>query len=128
MSGIEIDAHEVRELDADLRGAPFRVQYNAEKYMRTAARMVEREVKRDARGHRYLPHFPRAVGHDILGPLEAEIGFATGGQGSLAHIIVGGSVNNAPVYDFMAGPRRALPRIVRGFADVAEDSVFGGRE
>lgn len=127
MGRIDIDGHEVRELVADLSGAPLRVQLNSRKALKSAARDVEREMKVDARGHRYLSKFARQIGSDVLGD-EAIIGFAYRGQGKLAHIIVDGSVNNAPVYDLMTGPRRALPKVLRTFADAAEDSVFGGRE
>ena len=63
----------------------------------------------------------------MLSPLMVEVGLGPdGNQGSLAHIIVYGSVNNGPVYDHMSGPRRAMPRIVRAMGAMAEDAVLGG--
>lgn len=122
-----LDDTELRQLEADLRGAPLRVRRNASSVVRRGARMIDREMRKDARGHRHLAHLEDAVSHEMIGPLSAEIGLGPkrGTQGSLAHIIVYGSVNNAPVYDHTAGPRRALPGIAQLFADAAEDSVLG---
>lgn len=126
---IEFDDSELRRLEVDISEAPGRLQRNFGPTMKRGARLVEREMKRDASGHRYLPHLADATSHDVLGPWEAEIGLGPdGGQGSLAHIIVYGSVNNDPVYDHTAGLRRAEPRIVKMFADTAEESVLGDDE
>jgi hypothetical protein len=91
--------------------------------------MVDKGMKRDARGHRYLPRLPRSVSHEFLDYWTQEIGLSPipGTQGRLAHIIVYGSVNNAPVYDHTAGLRRPNPdpRDVRG---TAEDATLGSKE
>jgi hypothetical protein len=121
------DDHELRNLEHDLSGAPGRMQRNAVKVLARGGRLINREMKKDARGHRRLPHLPDAVSNEFTGLLEQEIGLSPGGQGSLAHIIAYGSVNNAPVYDHTAGLRRAEPRIVEWFADAAEESVLGKR-
>ena len=126
MAWLEIDAREVRQLEADLSGAPLRVQFAASRSTRKGARLVDVEMQRDARGHRYLPNLPNAVSHEMIDPLTAEIGLGPDGdQGSLAHIIVYGSVNNSPVYDHTAGIRRAMPAILDMYADAGEDSVLG---
>lgn len=63
---------------------------------------------------------------DGLG-LHYEVGFDKHDQGNLANIIVFGSVNNAPVYDFTAALRGETPRIVHRLANDAENAVFGVR-
>ena len=63
----------------------------------------------------------------MIGPLAAEIGIEKKGAGKLAHIIVFGSANNAPVYDHTAALRRSIPAIEKVLADAAEGSVFGTR-
>lgn len=126
---IEADATQVRQLEADLSRAPFRVQWNASKATRNSARIVDAAMQVDASGHRYLPKLPAAVSHEMLGPLLAEIGLGPdGGQGSIAHIIVYGSVNNAPVYDHTAGLRRSMPAILEMYANAGEESVLGGTD
>lgn len=131
----EVDATELRQLAADLSGAPLRVQWNADKAVRRGARLIDREMRRDARGHQgnwfgipgteFNTPLENHVSHEMVGPLEAEIGIESKGAGKLAHIIVYGSVNNAPVYDHTAGPRRAMPRIEQIMAEAAEESVLG---
>lgn len=129
-ASIHIDDSELRNLYVDLRGAPLRVQNNTRETLVRSARAVNDEMREDARGHRYLKHLPRAVSYQLIDRYTAEIGLGPqrGTQGSLAHIIVYGSVNNAPVYDHTAGLRRAEPRILEWFADEAEDSVLGGEK
>lgn len=124
-----IDDDELRTLELDLRRAPLRIQFGMTEALATrAAPIVEREMRRDASGHRYLRHLPRSVSSDMISPSTLEVGLGPkrGTQGSIAHIIVYGSVNNAPVYDHMAGPRRAMPRVEKAMADQAEDDVLGG--
>ena len=125
---IHLDDSELRNLEVDLRGAPYRLQRNALHATRKGARLIEKAMKVDAAGHRYLRHLPRAVSYDVYTPYDAEIGLGPkrGTQGSLAHIIAYGSVNNAPVYDHTAGPRRVEPQVVEHYADAAEESVLGG--
>lgn len=115
------------ELEADLAGAPGRVQRGATRVLSgPVRRRLERIQKEDATGHRQLKHLPDAIGSDMIGPLELEVGFDKEGQGELANIIVFGSVNNSPVYDFRARQHAAIPAILDDFADMAEDAVFGG--
>jgi hypothetical protein len=91
--------------------------------------MVDKEMRRDARGHRYLPRLPRSVSHEFLDYWTQEIGLSPipGTQGRLAHIIVYGSVNNPPVYDHTAALRRETPAILEMFADEAEEDTLGSR-
>ena len=117
------------ELEADLSRAPGRVQRGATRVLSgPVRRRLTRIQKEDATGHRQLQHLPGAVGSDMISPLEVEVGFNKEGQGELANIIVFGSVNNAPVYDFRARQRAAIPAILDDLADMAEDSVYGGAE
>lgn len=127
-----IEADELRKLELDLRGAPARVKWGAASLLATrVAPIMEEAMRDDAKGHRYLPKLPDAVSSEMLDQNTLEVGLEAAGkrhQGSIAHIIVYGSVNNQPVYDHMAGPRRKLPRVERMFADMAEDAVLGDDE
>lgn len=121
-----IDGDQLNELEADLRGAPARIQVDTREGVKRAAKRIAKEMRVDASGHRYLADLPRAVSYTAFFN-EAEIGLGPrrGTQGSLAHIIAYGSVNNAPVYDYTAGLRRAEPKILEDFADDAESDVLG---
>lgn len=130
MSRIEFDTSEVKRLAVDLSQAPGRIQRKAPKVMHRAAIDVKKAMRVDASGHRYLHQFAREVNYDRLDALGLayEVGFDKSGQGNLANIIVFGSINNAPVYDFTAALRRETPNIVRHLANAGEDSVLGGAE
>jgi hypothetical protein len=125
---IHIDDAQLRTLEVDLAGAPGRMQQNAPNVLRTkVGPRLQTEMKRDARNHRYLPHLPSAVTWEMRGEWTVEAGLGPdGNQGSLAHIIAYGSVNNAPVYDHTAALRRVTPFALKWLADVAEDAVLGG--
>lgn len=127
-ASIHIYGEQVENLYLDLRDARFRIQWGAEKTLRQSAKVVNAAMREDASGHRYLPGLPRAVSDNMIGKYEAEIGLSPGGQGSLAHIIAYGSVNNAPVYDYTAGLRRSEPIIDELFSGMAEDAVLGGNK
>jgi hypothetical protein len=134
---IHIDDSELHRLELDLRKAPLRIQFGVAKALATrAAPIVERAMRRDARGHmgnwfgipgtEYVTPLDKHVSSEMLTSDTLEVGIEKKGAGKLAHIIVFGSVNNAPVYDHMSGPRRAMPRVVSAMADQAEDDVLGG--
>lgn len=126
---VHISSPDLKTLDVDLSGAPLRSQWNLKENMKKAARLVSNGMREDASGHRYLKHLPTAVSWETKeGGYAAEIGLGPkkGTQGSLAHIIAYGSVNNAPVYDHTSALRRSTPAIERMFADGAEDAVLGG--
>jgi|GEM_PF-5750203 len=125
---VSIDTREVRALTVDLTRAPGRLQRGAPKVMRSIAVSLERAMKRDALGHRYLPKFSPEITkerRDALG-LAWSIGFEREGQGELAHIIVFGSVNNAPVYNFHGPLHRQRPKIAHKLGVEAENAVLGG--
>jgi hypothetical protein len=123
-----MDDHELRELEADLRKAPLRAQLGAARAIGESAEIVHTRMKRAARGHRQLPKFARSVTWEMRGPFSAEVGHETtrGTQGRLAHILLYGSVNNAPIYDYRTALYRSIPQIERKFADMGEDAVLGG--
>lgn len=135
MNSIRFNGDELHQLQLDLSGAPLRVQTNASSAVRRAAGIIDKQMTVDATGHQgnvfgkvgteYDTPLQDHVSHEMLSPLRAEIGIEYKGAGKLAHIIAFGSANNAPVYDHMAGPRRALPSVEKVIADAAEDSVFG---
>ncbi len=132
---IHIEDRELQTLAADMAKAPLRVQFNASAATRRGAELIDEQMTIDARGHQgnwfgipgtsFSTPMEKHVSHEMLAPLLAEIGIEYEGAGKLAHIIVYGSVNNGPVYDHMAGPRRAMPAVERLMADAAEESVFG---
>lgn len=134
-----IEADELRQLAIDISGAPARMQLGSRRILDTrVGPMVAREMRADATGHmgnyfgkpgtEYLTPLEDHVSHEMVTPDVLEVGIEYKGAGKLAHIIVFGSANNQPVYDHMAGPRRAMPRVERLFADLAEDSVLGEDE
>lgn len=127
-----IDDSELRTLELDISKAPGRIQRNASDVLRKAGRLIDKGMRADASGHRFLPNLQNSVSHELLDPWTVEIGLGPTGkakdQGSLAHIIAHGSVNNAPVYDHTAALRRSTPAVVKMFADAAEDSVLGGEK
>jgi hypothetical protein len=77
--------------------------------------------------HRHLPKFARALTKQKVDDLHYVVGFNVGPrlQGSLAQIIVFGSVNNAPVYNFYGPITRRAPYFLEHLAKIAEDAVFG---
>ena len=124
--GYSIDAHEVKELAVSLADAPARLRGRIDDAFADEARALEREMKADATGHRYLPKFARELTTDKVGALGYDIGFEKRGQGNLANIIVFGSINNGPVYEFY-GPllRRAEPFVER-LSDMVVRDIFWG--
>lgn len=133
MSGtvmIHLDDREVAQLAIDLEEAPKRIQFASKSAMRKSADLVKFRMKADARGHRYLPRFPHAVTSTVYDAYNAEIGFETtpGTQGRLAHIILYGSVNNLPVYDYTWALRRSERDIEEFFGIEAEGAVLGNRD
>jgi hypothetical protein len=129
-SGFEIDDSELRTLQIDLSEGPARMQLGGHKVLGRAGDLVNRGMKRDARGHRYLPRLPRSVSNEFLDYWTQEIGLSPipGTQGRLAHIIVYGSINNPPVYDHTAALRRETPAILDMFAGEAEDDTLGSKQ
>ncbi len=136
MGHMEIEQREVKELLVDLSEAPGRMQRKARQGVREGARVINREMRIDATGHKgnwfgkpgtsYVVPLPQHVSNEMIGLLEAEIGIESKGAGKLAHLLAFGSVKNAPAYDYTAGPRRAMPEVERILADQAEESVLGG--
>lgn len=132
--GYSIDAHEVKELAVALGDAPARLRGRINDAFADEARALEREMKADATGHRYLPAFtkkggpgfPTTMTSEKVGDLAYDIGFDKEGQGNLANIIVFGSINNGPVYEFY-GPllRRAEPFVER-LSDMVVRDIFWG--
>lgn len=123
---VHIDHHEVTELVADFTSAPERLAHNLGEVFKNEANALQRDMRRAAEGHRYLPEFAIRVTTQKNDELDYEIGFNKVRQGNLANIIVFGSVNNAPVYDFYGPLTRRAPYFVEHIGRIAEDSVFSG--
>jgi len=138
MTTFKFDTKELKQLTIDLSGAPVRVQTAASKAVRNGAKIVDANMVVDATGHagNYFGRPGTAfdtgledhVSHEMVTPLLAEIGIEYKGAGKLAHIIVYGSSNNAPVYDHGKALWRAIPAIEKLVADAGEGSVLGGRK
>lgn len=126
MTYISVDASEVHELTIELETAPQRLRDNCDEVFKNEASALNGDMKRDAMGHRHLPKFAQRLSAEKIGPLHHVVGFNVGGQGSLAQIIVFGSVNNGPVYNFYGPLIRRTPYFVEHLARIAEDSVFSG--
>lgn len=118
-----IDTHELDIATARLRAVGERLRDEADDELDAGARRIQSGMKVDATGHRYLPKFPRHVGRSRISKLHWEIGFNRVGQGNLADIIVGGSINNAPVYPWLGPFEREIPVLEQRLADRAEKLV-----
>lgn len=118
-----VDTHELDLATARLRQSGGSVVDAVSDELGASARRIQAGMKVDATGHRYLPKFPRHVGRTKLSKLHWEIGFNRVGQGNLADIIVGGSINNAPVYPWLGPFEREVPVLEQRIADVAQDVV-----
>lgn len=136
MVSYHFDDGDLKRLEIDLAGAPGRIQRAAPATLRAqVGPRLAREMRRDARGHMgnwfgkpgtsFPTPLPQHVSFEMLDAWELEAGIEKKGAGKLAHIIVFGSVNNAPVYDHTAALRRTTPFALNALADVAEDSVLG---
>lgn len=126
---LEIEDEELEELELDLREAPLRMQLGSRKVMKRAAELVDKGMVHDARGHRFLPRFPRNISHDSS-DYDAEIGFdrSRGLQGSLVWIILNGSIHNGPIWDYSAALRRSTPEILDMYGQAAEDATLGVKD
>lgn len=134
-SRVHIDDSELRNLQVDISGAPIRAQLGASKVVRRGAKIIDKGMTDDAKNHtgnyfgivgtEFDTKLNKHVSHEMIDPLEAEIGIEQKGSGRLAHIIVFGSVNNAPVYDHTAALRRNTPAILQMFADELETAALG---
>lgn len=124
---LHIDTSELKVLAADFSDGPGRVQRGAPATLARSARRVQAGMKADATGHNYLDDLPGTVGKTRLGFLEWEVGFDKRGQGNLANIITGGSVNSAPVFSHTAALRRDEPLLERDVADQIEGWALPSR-
>lgn len=118
-----IDSRNLAAARAQLATVGTRYRDAAGDIMADGARTIQAGMKVDATGHRHLKDLPGTVGRSRLSTLHWEIGFNRRGQGNLAHIIVFGSVNNAPVYDDTGPLHRWVPQGERRLADKAEQLV-----
>lgn len=120
----KIDSSEVNSLTISLEHAPKRVVDNVGQVFANEADALNRDMRRDASGHRYLPKFARTITAQKVSELHHVIGFNKVGQGQLANIIMFGSVNNAPVYNFYGPLIRRTPAFLEHLGRVSEDSIF----
>jgi hypothetical protein len=96
---------EVDGLDAVVSGfdqAPRRVSDEVYKVTEVAANKIKNDLRNEAQGVTYAPHFPRSITYDMhtglmSGTTEAEIGPYEGGpQWGLGNILYFGTSNNSP--------------------------------
>lgn len=130
-----IEDEELARLEIDLAAAPGRIQRRAPKVLRDKiGPRLDREMVIDATGHignwfgiagtQYVTPTP-PISHEMIGTWEVEAGVDKRGTGKLWHIIVFGSVKNAPVYDHTAALRRTLPFALEALGVATEESVLG---
>ncbi|MCB9377020.1 MAG: hypothetical protein H6515_14290 [Microthrixaceae bacterium] len=118
-----VDTHQLQAARARLAHAPAAYSDAAADVIASGARHIQTGMKTDATGHRYLPKFAGTIGRSRLTKLSWEVGFNRRGQGLLANIIVGGSINNAPVYPWLGPLEREIPLLEQRLADQAEQTV-----
>ena len=135
--GVHIDDSELGDLQVDLSRAPIRVQRNANATLRRAAALVDEGMKKDFSGHvgswfhrsnrhKKAARVERFVSHEMVSPLEAEIGVEHRKAGKLALVLARPVIRNpVPTVDETAALRRSTPAIVEMFGDVVEDSPLG---
>ena len=121
---IYIDASEVNALSVGLAQAPQRMKDAAKDAFASEADGLHSAMRRGAINHRYLPKFARELVKDKVTDLHYEVGFRRRNQGLLANIIVFGSVNNDPVYDFYGPLRHRTPYFLNHLGRVMEEAVF----
>lgn len=135
MTTWRIDDSELATLEIDLAGAPGRVQRRAPEVLRgPVGRELDRLMTVAATGHignyfgnpgtEYVTPTP-PISHEMIDTWTLEAGVEKRGSGKLWHIIVFGSVNNAPVYDHTDALRYVLPYACEQLAGAAEESVLG---
>lgn len=73
-------------------------------------RGAQERVRAGSRG-RYLPHYPKAIGYDMLGKLEAEVGpDASKLQGGMGRGVEFGSVHTGPLAHMLPAADEEEPR------------------
>jgi hypothetical protein len=134
---IHIDDRELNVLEIDISEAPGRIQRHGRDATIRGLRRINKEMTVDATGHpgnyfgvpgtEFDTGLEQHVSYQLMTELSGEVGIEAKGSGLLGGIIAKGSVNNAPAYDYMAGPYRALPDVVKEYGETAERSVLGDR-
>lgn len=129
---VNIDDSELRTLIVDLSNQPARIQWKGPEGLRKSGRIVEAEMKIDARNARRhspsrIKHLPKGFRWDVVHPWRVEVGTGprAGTQGSMAHWFAYGTSTSPPIYDHTAGLRRATPRILEIMLEAGADSVLG---
>lgn len=95
MAGFELDTSELDALAADLRAAPAKVKREATASLHRGANNIKREIVADVSRSRHFKIAPH-IGYDVDDSgddIEAQIGAAKTGAGSLMHIAVNGGRN-----------------------------------
>ena len=97
-----LDSSEVHALAAQLHAAPARVMMALVPVAHTAGNKIKGGIRRNASGHRRLPHLARTVEYDLAASaseVRVDVGFRKEGQGNLAWIAVYGQNDQAPFVD-----------------------------
>lgn len=123
------DFSEVKELVRDLETAGHRVDGEMRSIMKRGAVEIKKGMRKDFRGHEYLPGVPFAINFDgggFGGDIEYEIGVdKRGDQGELGNILAYGDGVHGPHVDHTASLRREAPIVERLIAEAGEDAPLG---
>lgn len=115
MARAQVDASEVFQYAAHLRSAMDRVEPAASRVVERGANNVKRNSRQAIRGHvrgRYLKHYPRSIGYDMIEPTVAEIGpDASMPQGGMGPGIEYGSSNTAPMPHLIRSAEDEMPNL-----------------
>lgn len=105
---VQVDMSEVDRLAADVRQVPGKMLEEGTKSLHRGANNIKRQMQADARGSRHFK-IAEAIGYDVDtsgSAIEATIGPALGGAGSLMHIAVHGGRHGGG--GTLADPEHAL--------------------
>ncbi|WP_432051128.1 HK97 gp10 family phage protein [Verrucosispora sp. NA02020] len=129
MTRRRLEHHGARELVADLASAAANAPDEAAKVVKRGAENVKKDAQRRVTGLKRLPHYPRAIGYDVVrrGTVaEATVGPDTRKrQGSLGHLVELGSPTSAPHPHMGPAGDAEEPKFTKAMEDLAVRLVEG---
>lgn len=128
MAAVTIDASEVRQLAADMRGVHARLSQHVRPVVERGAVNIKNDLQQQMRGSRHFAPVARGITYDVSsgGAYEAEIGPEKGSPGSLANIAYfGSSRGGGTVEDPSGALEREAPKFADALADLAAELALG---
>jgi hypothetical protein len=124
---VTVDTSDVRRLAVELGQVPARAVPALGVLVERAAKGIQDDLRRHARGHARFRSFPSSITYDIRG-LAAEIGpDKSRRQGALGNLLYFGTAKAGPTLEHPGEALiRALPALEAGCAAVLEQAVTGG--